>query len=336
MNKKESFFKKVIASIKNFERYPEFAIKRWGEVISYLIKLLIIFTTIVSITYAYQLSKQMKEILAYISNDIPNFSLENDKLQFDMQESFIIKYYGDNLVIISNEDKLTDENISIMKDKNISFAFLKDSVFIKSDLSNEILEYKYSLITKGYGIEKLDKQELLSYFNKTNLILLNIGFFIISFIYLFLINIISVWLDIILLALFGYITSLLFMRIRIRFCAMCKIAIHSLTLPIILNIIVVLIQTFTSFRVKYFETMYMTIAYIYVIATLLMIKSDVIKNQQELLKIIEEQERVKRQLEEKDNEKEEKNNKDKKEDKKENDNNNEDETQGQEPQGHNA
>ena len=156
--------------------------------------------------------------------------------------------------------------------------------------------------------------------------MLYIGFFIITFVYMLIAYFISIWLDILLLAIFGYITAL-FMRLRLRFSAMCKIAIHSLTLPILLNALVTLIYTFTGFELTYFQIMYVGIACIYIVTAILMIKSDVIKNQQELAKIIEEQAKVKEEMEkekqeqerEKQEEKKKESNKKKKEDEEEQD-----------------
>ena len=348
MNKKESFFKKVVKSIKSFEKYPEFATNSWQEVLSYLIILLIVFAIIISIAYAYKISKQINQILDYIQNEIPNFTFENNELKFE-RESAIIKENTDNIIIIDTSEnayEIIDEYKEKIQDKENGIILLKDKVLIKANLINRFAQYDYKAISQSYEIETLNKQDLLGYFNKTNLILIYIGFFIISFIYIFLLYIISIWLDIILLTSFGCITAL-FMRLRIRFAAMCKIAIHSLTLPILLNIIVILVESFTNFRVKYFESMYIGIAYIYIIATILMIKSDIIKNQQELLKILEEQEKIRREQErqeEQNNEKEDKNkdnkesNKDKREnkEKKENKEDKQDDNLGKEPQGENA
>ena len=102
--------------------------------------------------------------------------------------------------------------------------------------------------------------------------------------------------DAILLAILGYMTAIL-LRLRLKFSAMCHMAVHSLTLPILLNLGYMILQTFTGFQIKYFEAMYVGVAYIYIIAAILMIKSDVMKKQQELAKIIEEQEKVKEEME---------------------------------------
>ena len=55
-----------------------------------------------------------------------------------------------------------------------------------------------------------------------------------------------------------------------------------------MNIIYFIVNSFTGFTIKYFEIMYTTVATIYIATAILMIRSDVIKKQIELNKIIEE------------------------------------------------
>ena len=226
--KENSFFNKLIISIKNFEKYPELAIKNWKEVLSYIIKLLLIFTAISSIAYSYVIPKQIKEI--------------------------------------------SDE--------------------------------EFNSITTATNMNLFTKQELLEYFEDTNQILLYVKIYAIIFVYLLIFNIISVFFEVILLTIFGYIATI-FMRLRIRFNALFKIAIHSLTLPIILKTIVILVENFTAFRVKYFEFMYIGIACVYIITAISMLRMDIIKNKEELMNILEEQKRDKEELERQEREKKE-------------------------------
>lgn len=339
--KESSFFKKAIISIKDFEKYPELASKKWTIVLSYLIKLLLILTIVISFIYVYQGSKEIKTIKKYIQDEIPNFTFNNNILKLQSENTIKKENLTDiiNLIIIDTREVVGNENLEQYKsslDNNESgVILLKDKAIIKTKVMSKSIEYSYSSFSQTYKINDFNKQNILQYFSDSNLIIFYIGIFIISFIYMFLINITSIWIDILLLAIFGYVSAL-FMKIRIRFVAMCKIAIHSLTLPILLNIIVILIETFTQFKIKYFEFMYIGIAYIYVITAVLMIKSDVIKNQQELTKIIEEQNKIKEEMkkQEEDKKQKEKEDKEEKEDKKKKKEKNNKENE--EPQGNNA
>ena len=261
IKKKEdiSFLKKVVMSIKDFEKYPMLASKDWNVVLAYLLKLLAIFTVIGTCAIMYTIFKEATNI--------------GEASQVG--------------VLIDNLTKQISEN---------------------------------------YG--------------ETNQAFIYIGVFVISYLYMFVINFISIAIDIILLGAFGYFTAII-IRLHLKFSAMCKIALHSLTLPIILNMVYILIKTFTSFEIKYFELMYISIAYIYIVTAVLMIKYDVMKNQQELNKIIQEQEKVRQEMERKKQEEEEKERKEREEkdrkDNKKNDEKDKQENQNdEEPEGENA
>ena len=59
--KKElSFFRKVIISIKDFEKYPMLASKDWKIVLAYMLKLLAIFTIISAFTFVYSIQKDIR------------------------------------------------------------------------------------------------------------------------------------------------------------------------------------------------------------------------------------------------------------------------------------
>lgn len=347
--KEKSFFKKLIISIKNFEEYPDLASKSWAKVISYLAKLLAIFTIVVSFTTVYKLSQQVQSGINCIKEDLPDFSFVNNELEME-QEEVIIYENMDNLfnTVIIDTSEINDEILDTYKEKiqkiNNGIILLKDRALIKTQVTSGVVEYSYSSIASQYQIGQFNKSQVVEYFSGTNLILIYIGIFIMVSIYMFILYFISIWLDVLLLGALGFFTALI-LRIHLRFSAMCKIAIHSLTLPILLNALVVLIETFTNFKIEYFEIMYIGISYIYIITAILMIKDDIIKNQKELTKIVEEQEKVRleleRQKEEEEAKKEEQRREKEKEEqrkkeKKENKEKDEGKDVGNEPQGENA
>lgn len=345
--KEVSFFKKLIMSIKDFEKYPELASKSWAKVLSYLAKLLAIFVIVASFASVYKLSKQVQSGLEYVKDVLPDFTFSNNELVIGQEEAIAYENKDKLLdTIIIDTKEINDETLSLYKEKlqkaSNGVVLLKDKALVKTGVTNGIVEYTYSSISETYQINEFNKQQVLEYFSGTSLVLMYIGIFIMMSIYMFVLYFISIWLDIVLLGALGFFTALI-LRLHLRFSAMCKIAIHSLTLPILLNALVVLIETFTNFKVEYFQIMYIGIAYIYIITAILMIKSDVIKNQKELAKIIEEQEKVRqeleRQKEEEETKKEEqKREKDKEEQRKKEKKEQEDEDKnvGNEPQGENA
>ena len=260
------FFKKVIISIKDFEKYPKLASRKWSVVLAYMLKLLAIFTIITVFSFLFTILS---------GSEIKNSAISS----------------GQQVILINNLRNYIAENFSN---------------------SNETMIY----------------------------ILISI----ISYIYIFSMYFVSIAIDVILIGAFGYFTAII-VRLHLKYSAMCKIAVYSLTLPIILNAIYILIQTFSTFEIKYFEAMYIGIAYIYMVTAILMIKTDIMKNQKELTKILQEQERIRQELEKQKQEEEakkEEQNKEKekkKQRKKEKEQENDDkqnEEDGKEPQGENA
>lgn len=121
---------------------------------------------------------------------------------------------------------------------------------------------------------------------------------------MFIIYFTSTIVDGVVLALLGFLFARI-VGIKIRFKATFNMGVYALTLPVILNLIYIILNLFIEFEVKYFEWMYTTISYIYMIVAILMIKTDLINRQAELMKIIEEQEKVKKEIEESERKKEE-------------------------------
>ncbi len=107
---------------------------------------------------------------------------------------------------------------------------------------------------------------------------------------MYLLTIIS---NVVLLSFFGYITTLL-ARIKMRYVAVFNMAVYALTLSVILNILYVAINIFTTFNMEYFQVMYVAVAAIYLVAAILILKADFMKKQLELMKIAEAEAIVKK------------------------------------------
>ena len=123
-------------------------------------------------------------------------------------------------------------------------------------------------------------------------------FAIIAFIYLYIIYLIQILLDVLLLSVVGYLLSKI-VGIKLKYKSVFNMSVYALTLSIILYMIYTVTNLFTGFTIKYFEIAYNAIAYIYIITAMMMIKSDLIKQQMEVGKIVEEQKKIR---EEKENE----------------------------------
>lgn len=108
---------------------------------------------------------------------------------------------------------------------------------------------------------------------------------------LFLGNFISYYLitliDVFTLSIFGMLTCWI-ARIRMNYKAVFNMSIFALTLSVILRLIYLGLNLIFSFEIKNFSIMYIAVSYISLAAAIFLIKSDVIKQQLELMRIIEE------------------------------------------------
>lgn len=104
-------------------------------------------------------------------------------------------------------------------------------------------------------------------------------------------NFIAVLADIMLLSILGYMINKI-MKIQLNFQSIYKFANYAIVVPIILQCIYLIVNIITGYTIKYFQIMYMLISYIYLISALIITKLDIIKNNQEVEKIIEEQEKI--------------------------------------------
>ena len=174
--------------------------------------------------------------------------------------------------------------------------------------------------------EQINKTiEMIEDYSNTRIIF---SLFISAFISFFII----ILLDVFTLSIFGLFTCVI-ARIKMNYKAVLNMSIYAMTLSIILRAIYVSVTMLTSFEVKYFEVMYIGVAYITLAAAIFLIKSDVIKQHLELMKIIEEwkekiEQTIKIPRKEKDEENKKDENQENEKDKKEN--------EGTEEQGSNA
>lgn len=316
-----SFFKKVIISIKDFERYPEMATQKVVATLKYLLKLIVLFTLIIVAVSTYKSVNVLNATRNFIESKIPDFYFENGVLKTDLTEPIIEQsedlFFG--TIIIDANNNISKEMLNKYKEKlndtKTGIIFLNDKIVILATEQLGYVEYSYKSIMQEDFI--LTKQNLLDYFSGGSLVSILIAIFIVNFIYSFMTYLIGVLMYIILLTILGYLTATI-MKMRMKIYAVFNMATHAFTLPTILFLIYIIINMFTGIEIIYFDIMYVGVAYIYMIAAILIIKSDLMKRQQELVKIIQEQKKVVEEQERKE-EKEEKT-KDKEEKKKEKEN----------------
>lgn len=303
--KRDGFFKTVLKSIKDFDKYEQFALETMGRTCLYLLQMVAIITIVVVAILIYQFSNTMQSAVIYFNDNIQEMSYadgiltvnSNQKLEINTNSTIAQK-------IIVDTSELTTEQIEQyridLNDLNSGIILLKDKILIKNEMLTAITETTYTDILSQYNITNLDKQSVLDYIY-ANQSQVYISVAIVEFIYMFSMYLTSILMDTLILAILGLIVARI-AGMKIKFSACFSIGVHALTLPIILNILYIILNAFTGYTIKYFQIMYTAISYIYMVATILIIKSDYIKRQMELDKLKSEQEKIRAEL---DNQKEE-------------------------------
>ena len=348
-NKKESslkqgFFKKVWYSITKIEKYPDMAAEGVGRTIGYLAKLVAVFSIVFCLGMMYQTYNMIQEGVTYLKNEFPEFSYQDGVLTVDSEKEIVISeddsFVGRTIIDTKVEDEQKiNQYINTIAESGEGLIILKDRVLIKNGAVAGTITYYYKDTFEPMGLNTFSKQDVIQYATSSKVISLYVTLFLTIFIYAFTMYFLTTLSDAVLLSFFGYITTLL-AKIRMRYAAIFNMSVYALTLSIILNLLYVAVNIFIPFEMEYFQVMYVAVATIYLIAAILILKTEFVKKQFELMKIAEVQEIVKKEMEEKERkdkeeqEKEEQKKKDEEEEKKEKDK--EEKGNGGEPEGSNA
>lgn len=209
---------------------------------------------------------------------------------------------------------------------------LSEKIVLVNPILNGNESANYSSILGDLKLE--GKTEFLEKISNENLGYTYIIFLVTIFIYLTVIYFMSNIIDALVLGLIGYLFARI-VRLRLRYKATFNIGVYALTLPIILNLIYIVVNTFTGFEIKYFQWMYTSISYIYVAVAILMIKTEIINQRIQLIRLQQIQKQVADEAEESETETEE-TKKEEKVDKKDKEEKEEEGTGGEQPEGSNA
>ena len=135
-------------------------------------------------------------------------------------------------------------------------------------LDNNILKIKYN----DYFYADINKEDIINILSN-----LSIKFYIIMsvivLIWIFILMTISTITDVLVIATMGYIISKIINK-QFTFTNIFNIAIHAITLSVLLGGIYYIINSLTGFYMKYFSIMYTSIAIIYIMTSILLITSD--------------------------------------------------------------
>ena len=221
------------------------------------------------------------------------------------EQPIVIEDYKESIGKIIIDTQEDEDIIEKYADEKNGIIFLKDKLIILSNNSLGQVSYSYQTLATSYQLEKFTKQDAIQYIEGINKLSLYSSIYFVIFVYLWIIYFISILIDILLLSALAWIIARV-SRMKLKYAPAFGIAIHAITLPLLLNLIYIIINLLTGFRIQYFQLMYNTISYIYVIVAILMIKTDFINRQMELMKLAEEQEKIREELKKQEEEEKEK------------------------------
>ncbi len=323
-------YKKVWYSITKFEKYPEMAAEGTPKAFKYLLFLSLIVSVILSIFITIQIGKMIKSSIKFFDENISSIIYENGELHAELKGDNKIDNEFGTLIVdtgdISNE-KITEYEGNISSSK-IGIIWLKN--YVKFRINGKTTKYEYKNVLEQLEINSFDKQTVLKYLNeKVDSFNVYIFYFFSEGVVLFITLFIATLADILILSVFGILTAII-TKISLRYRAIFNMSTYAITLSAILKTIYRLVQIYTDFQIKNFDLMYTAIAYICLTAAIFMIRSDVIKQQMELIKLRDEKENKEEEKEKEEEETEEK--KDENNNKEENENN-KDESQDEKQDG---
>lgn len=294
---KSNMVKDIVVSITKFEEYEQFAIEQFKYTILYVLKLLLLFSLIISILCTIKFFSIFNNVSNEIEESIKNVEYKNGNLSINSNDFFEKKYFDFipiHLIIDTSDIEETKKNkyINNVDNQENGIIILKNQCILKYNSLNGMKKYEYQELINDET--KLNKDYIVSSIKGINLYLMCMLFFIIFFIIILIVYGINFIFYAVAFSLIGNLTSLI-LRVPLKNRAIFNIAIHSLTLPTLLHAINIAINVFTGFDMKYFQVMYIGVTYVYIVTATLMIKTDFINRKMELRKIIEEQEKIRRE-----------------------------------------
>ncbi len=342
--KKIGFFKKVWYSITKLEKYSELSAHGLSKAIKYVAQLAIIMAIVSSIISVYGTKKLIDDATTYISENAPDFEYKDEVLTINSEEEIIDENTSFGKIILDikteNEEDVKKYLEDISKSESSGgILILKNKLIIRQS-GIEDATYEYKQLFEQLGISEFNKQDLIDYLKNDKMYGIYVNLFAVLALYAVIIYFINTILNVFIISVFGYIATLI-TKLKIRYVAVFNMAVYSITLSTILNIIYMIINAIFKFKINYFDLMYVLVSSIYMIAAIFILKTDFTKKQEVIQKIVEVQKQVHDELKSEEKDKNELDgntgNKNKNEDDNENNESKEDSNiEGEESEGANA
>ena len=181
-------------------------------------------------------------------------------------------YENSELKIDENETKSDEKKqiAQVMKQVVPSVTnILGNGTYTKADLIHYVQENQKTIV--GFGVTAIFIENILDMY--------------------------IMWLMVAILTSFIGWIALIFLRIKMKYSKLFTLSIYASTLSIILTVIYTMLNAFCGVYIEMFDYLSILIAYIYITAVIYMIRSDLIKQQIELIRIANVQAEEKERLE---------------------------------------
>ena len=271
-----SFFRRLKMSIFDFDKYHIIASEGLGRAMLYLIKLILLFALIISAATAVKVSQLLDEGIAYLNNNVPNFYFQDSKFVLENDSDVIMENheYTDFRIILTNSESYSEDEIRDFD--GMVLVFTKNNLLLKQQNGTSITSQDYADLNETININDVNKEYIINMFLGEGAYTILANIFAVIFISTFLTYFLTGILDTVALSLLGFIISRI-IRIPLKYGALYSLSISAITLPVILNAIYMVVNMFTGFVIPYFQIMYTLISYVYLIAALLIMRSEIIK-----------------------------------------------------------
>lgn len=304
--KKIRFFKKVWYSITKLEKYSELSAQGLSKAIKYVAQLAIIMAIVSSIISVYGTKKLIDDATTYISENSPNFEYKDEVLTINSEEEIIDENTSFGKIILDIKTESEEDVKKYLDDISKSessggILILKNKLIIRQS-GIEDATYEYKQLFEQLGISEFNKQDLIDYLKNDKMYGIYVNLFAVLALYAVIIYFINTILNVFIISVFGYIATLI-TKLKIRYVAVFNMAVYSITLSTILNIIYMIINAIFKFKINYFDLMYVLVSSIYMIAAIFILKTDFTKKQEVIQKIVEVQKQVHDELKSKEKEK---------------------------------
>ena len=211
---KLSFFKRLKMSIFDFDKYHIIASEGLGRAMMYLVKLILVFSLIISLASILKFSQIMDEAMGYVNDQVPNFYFSDNIFHIESEEDVIIENheYTDFKIILTNSETYSEDEIRDFD--GLTVAFTKKHVLLKQQNSTSITTQTYEELGNTIDLNEINKDYIVNMFSGENSYNILANIFAVIFISTFLTYFLTAILDTIALSLLGFIVSRL---IRIPF-----------------------------------------------------------------------------------------------------------------------